>query len=184
MVIKNNVFADNNWAAMIFAGKVDDILFGNNTIVKSGKSLSENGDRGLIFEMKDFDIGIAGENWQIKNNIFYSREQREDEYSSRWDFVTDGGWTLENNVYYGFSEEFEAEMKGYGETNYVKADPQFVSAVSGTGYNYAKGFVPANEAMYQGASKLAVLLKYDFLGNDVSNVLYYGAFGKYTTSLN
>lgn len=184
VVIKNNVFADNNWADMIFAGKVDDILFENNTIVKSGKSLSENGDRGLIFEMKDFDIGIAGKNWQIKNNIFYSRKQREDEYRSRWDFVTDGGWTLENNVYYGFSEEFEAEMKGYGETNYVKADPQFVSAVSGTGYNYAKGFVPANEAMYQGASKLAVLLKYDFLGNDVSNVLYYGAFGKYTTSVN
>lgn len=178
VVIKNNVFADNNWADMIFAGKVDDVLFENNTIIKSGKSLSENGDRGLIFEMKDFNIGIAGKNWKIRNNIFYSREQRPDEYRSRWDLVTEGGWTLENNVYYGFSKELEEEMKGYGETNYVNADPQFLSLESGTGYEYAKGFVPTNKEMYKGATKLGVLLKYDFLGNEVSDVLYYGAFGK------
>ncbi len=186
VVIKNNVFVDNGWADVQFAGKVDQILFENNTIVKTGGSFQSNGltpdtlDQGWIFESKDFAIGIGGTDWTIRNNIFYSRKVREGEdYKFDLSYCRDGkaGYKVENNVYYNFSADFEEAVKKTGETNFRKIDPQFQAMEAGNGFEYANKFVPMNPELYKDAAKCDILLKYDFLGNELSNHLYYGAIG-------
>lgn len=186
VVIKNNVFVDNGWADVQFAGKVDSILFENNTIVKTGGTFQSNGmtpdtlDQGWIFESKDFAIGIGGTDWTIRNNIFYSRKVREGtEYKFDLSYCRDGkdGYTIENNIYYGFSDELETTLQEMGETNFRKIDPKFKSMEAGNGFEYAYGFVPTNAELYKNAAKCDILLKYDFMGNILSNHSYYGAIG-------
>ena len=183
IVVKNNVFVDNRWADIIFSGKVDDILVENNTIVKLGNAMNgyeqKDQDQGLVIESKDFSVGVPGTNWTIRNNIFYSRKVREgSEYQFQMkDFSKE--YLLENNVYYGFSDGLKETMLGYGEKNYREIDPQFLSMEAGIGFEYAKGFIPTNPEIYKKAEKLPLLLKYDFLGNNVTGVSYYGAIGAY-----
>lgn len=179
IVVKNNVFVDNRWADLIFSGKVDDVLIENNTIVKLGNSMygyqQKDQDQGLVIETKDFSVGVPGTNWTIRNNIFYSRKIREQsEYEFQMQEFSQE-YLLENNIYYGFSEELKATMEEYGEKNYRVIDPQFANMEAGIGYEYAKGFIPQNPEINQGAARLSLLLKYDFLGNEVTNLSYYGA---------
>ncbi len=186
VVIKNNIFVDNGWADVQFAGKVDSILFENNTIVKTGGTYKSDGmtpetlDQGWIFESKDFAIGIGGTDWTIRNNIFYSRKVREGkEYKFDLSYCRDGagGYTVENNIYYGFSDELETTLKEMGETNFRKIDPKFNSLEAGNGFEYANKFVPTNAELYKNAAQCEIVLKYDFLGNALSNHSYYGAIG-------
>lgn len=193
VVIKNNVFVDNGWADVQFAGKVDAILFENNTVVKTGGTFISAGvtpdelDQGWIFESKDFAIGIGGTDWTIRNNIFYSRKVREGtDYKFDLSYCRDGkdGYTIENNIYYNFSDETEAALKEMGETTFRKIDPQFQSMEAGAGFEYANKFIPMNPEMYKNAAQCSILLKYDFLGNSISNHLYYGAIGMIPSSGN
>jgi hypothetical protein len=186
VVIKNNVFVDNGWADVQFAGKVDQILFENNTVVKTGGTFVSSGltpdtlDQGWIFESKDFAIGIGGTDWTIRNNIFYSRKVREGaDYKFDLAYCRDGkkGYTIQDNIYYNFSDETEALLKEMGETNFRKIDPQFQLMEAGNGFEYANKFIPMNPEIYKNAAQCSILLKYDFLGNSISNHLYYGAIG-------
>ena len=186
VVIKNNVFVDNGWADVQFAGKVDAILFENNTVVKTGGTFKSDGktpdtlDQGWVFESKDFAIGIGGTDWTIRNNIFYSRKVREGkEYKFDLSYCRDGkdGYTIENNIYYGFSEELETTLKEMGETKYRKVDPKFKSLEAGDGFEYANKFVPMNSELYKNAAECDIVLKHDFLGNVLSSHFYYGAIG-------
>lgn len=176
VVVKNNVFADNRWADMIFSGKVDDIRFENNTIIKSGKK----GDRGIVIETKDFEIGIPGKNWTIGNNIFYARQPlvNGDYQFLMDDFSTKGGYKLEDNVYYGFSEEVETALKGFGESALRKIDPKFTDGESKLGFANAYQLKANNPEIYTGAKRLPLALKYDFKGIDATGLFYYGAFAK------
>ena len=184
VVIKNNIFVDNGWADVQFAGKVDHILFENNTIVKTGGTFKSDGmtpdtlDQGWIFESKDFSIGIGGTDWTIRNNIFYSRKVREGkDYRFDMSYCRDGknGYKFENNIYYGFSDELEDTLKETGETNFRKIDPKFQSLEAGNGFEYANKFIPTNLEIYQNAAQCEILLKYDFLGNTITSHSYYGA---------
>ena len=63
---------------------------------------------------------------------------------------------IDNNVYYGFGDEFETYMRDeIGEKNYVSADPGFASDLAAqTGYENAKVFVPTNTALFSNAKTL------------------------------
>lgn len=188
VVIKNNLFVDNGWADVQFAGKVDKILFENNTVVKTGGTFQSSGttpetlDQGWVFESKDFAIGIGGTDWTIRNNIFYSRKVREGaDYKFDLSYCRDGkdGYTIQNNIYYGFSDELETTLKEMGETKFRKIDPIFQSLEAGNGFEYANKFVPTNSEIYKNATKCDIILKYDFVGNALTNHTYYGAIGDY-----
>ena len=170
VIIKNNVFADNSVADLILSGTVNNVWFDNNTVVKSGVVANER-----IFDTKDFYTGIPGDNWRFSNNIFYMRKTN----SSRFAMEFSKNYAFENNLYYGFSDTFETYMREeIGEKKYVSFDPRFTSTEAGTGYSYAKTFIPENAAVYDGAEALEKMIGEDFLGFDVREIKYYGAFGK------
>jgi hypothetical protein len=162
-------------------------LFENNTVVKTGGTFKSDGmtpdtlDQGWVFESKDFAIGIGGTDWTIRNNIFYSRKVREGkDYRFDLSYCRDGknGYKIENNIYYGFSDELENTLKEAGETNFRKIDPKFQSLEAGDGFEYANKFIPTNLEIYNNTVQCEILLKYDFLGNMLTSHGYYGAIGK------
>lgn len=169
VTIKNNVFADNSVADLILSGTVNNVVFDNNTVVKAGITANEK-----VIDTKDFYTGIPGDNWFFGNNIFYMRKTN----SARFAMEFSTSYVFRNNVYYGFQDTFEEYMREEaGETEYVCVDPQFGSTEAGLGLGFARLFVPRNPAIFEGSGSLAKMLKYDFLGNDVSGVNYYGAIG-------
>ncbi len=172
VIVRNNVFADNDVADLILSGPVRDIWFENNTVIKSGIIENEK-----IVDSKDFGgTRMPGENFNFSNNIFFSRQEN----SARFAMEFTASYYIDNNVYYGFGDEFETYMRDeIGEKNYVSADPGFASDLAAqTGYENAKVFVPTNMALFSNAKTLETMLKYDFANADVEGQHYYGAFGK------
>ena len=171
IIIRNNVFADNDVADLILSGPVRDVWFENNTVIKSGIIENEK-----IVDTKDFGgTMLPGENFNISNNIFYSRKEN----TARFAMEFTKSYNIDNNVYYGFGDAFETYMRDeIGEENYISIDPGFGSDLAANiGYESAMVFVPTNAALFANAKTLEEMLKYDFAGKDVEGEHYYGAFG-------
>lgn len=168
IIIKNNIFADNQTADLILSGTVNDVKFENNTVIKTGEIANER-----IFDTKDFYTGIPGDRWNFSNNLFYLRKAN----TARFNMAFSKNYTFDDNLYYGFDEAFKAEVKEYGETNYVEINPNFENPLASDGYDSVKNFIPRENKIFESAKSLASMLKYDILGNDVTNKKYYGAYG-------
>ena len=168
ILVKNNIFADNDTADFILSGTVNDVNFENNTVIKAGEIANER-----IFDTKDFYTGIPGTNWNFSNNIFYLRKAN----LARFNMSFSEEYTFDNNIYYGFDDTFKEEMKEYGEKNYIEINPDFANPIAGDGYNNVYNFIPRESKIFTGANTLANMLKYDLLGNDVTGKQYYGAYG-------
>ncbi|MDY5440615.1 MAG: right-handed parallel beta-helix repeat-containing protein [Candidatus Enteromonas sp.] len=168
VIIKNNVFSDNDNGNLILSGTVNDVDFSNNTVVMGGDFVNQK-----VIDTKDFYTGIPGDRWNFSNNIFAMRKKN----AVRFEMAFSKTFTYSNNVYFNFDDTIPGIMEGFGETQYVEEDPKFVNNVAGLGFENVYDFVPTSPAMFDGGSTLPTMLRYDLNGNDVSSLRYYGAFG-------
>ncbi len=184
VLVRNNVFADNHVADLIFSGKVDNVRAENNLMIapsnlKAHAETSENGTGGYrIVDTKDYgNTRSPGLNWSLTNNICLMREAYKLRVGLNVDFTIDGKWSVKDNVFYGFHQSFYDELNGYPEVSGVKNEnPQLATTEVLRGYENAKCMYAQNTKLHSGASLLTTKNKVDFLGNDVKNVSYYGAY--------
>lgn len=169
VTIRNNVFADNGTADIIFSGHVNKVYVYNNTIIKSGA-----GKPSKIVDCKDFAEVAPGTDWNISNNIFHLRTQNTAIFAM--DYSNE--YKISNNVYSNFSDTFPEYMAQLGEDKYVAKDAGFGNTAAETGYSKAMAFIPTDASLFSGATAFAKMGMYDFSGNNVTDIFYYGAFGK------
>lgn len=184
VIVRNNVFADNREADLIFSGTVSDIIVDNNTFIKSGTG----GEYDIkIFDTKDFGGVVPGDRWNVANNIFYIRNANAPadfnmSYSTRDKESGYVGYTFENNIYYGFGDEFMSDVVGdvLGEKKPLVLNPgDWKNNVAGDGLESAYAFMPDNSAVLNSGIARALMLNADYAGNKVAEkVNYIGAFCK------
>lgn len=168
VIVKNNVFTDNNNGNVIFSGTVNNIDFSNNTVIMGGDIVNQK-----VIDTKDFYTGIPGTNWEIRNNIFAMRKQT----TARFEMAFSKEFNLINNVYYNFDDTIPGIVKDLGETSFINENPKFVSMDANIGYESIYNFIPQSSKMFEGGTTLEKMLRFDLNGNDVSSLRYYGAFG-------
>ena len=168
VTIKNNVFADNDNGNLILSGTVNDVDFSNNTVIMGGDIVNQK-----VIDTKDFYTGIPGDRWEFRNNVFAMRKQT----AVRFEMAFSKTFQFENNVYFNFDDTIPGILAGFGETQYRDFDPEFPSMEAATGFDGVYAFVPRSPKIYEGASSLPRMLRYDLNGNDVTSVRYFGAFG-------
>lgn len=184
VTVRNNVFADNREADLIFSGTVSDVTVDNNTFIKSGTG----GDYDIkIFDSKDFDGVVPGDRWSVANNIFYIRKENAPAnfnmaFSTRDEETGYVGYTFENNIYYGFGDEFMSDVvdRILGEKNPLIVDPgDWKDVAAADGWESACAFMPTNAETLQAGIARTSMLNADYAGNKIiENVYYMGAFCK------
>ena len=168
-VVSNNVFADNDGQLITSNGKINGLVFVQNTVVLSGDKSYEQ-----IIKTQDFNnSGVKGGGWLLANNLFVSRGN---EYTYfNMSFLD--SFEFRNNIFYGFSEEFYAQDAVEG--GYVDIDPQVsLPEKAADGMEGAYAFAAQAAAVYTGGIDIDVRYKLDYASQNAENIDYIGAFCK------
>lgn len=173
-IIRNNVFADNGVADLILSGKVDKVRFENNTVICPDNPVEK---KYRMIDTKDFNgTNSPALDWKLTNNIFYMRTPQKLRNDMNLSFTIPGRWKCDNNIFYGFEEDFYTNLGSHSEvSNMLRINPEFESNIAEKGYENAKKLFPKNLKIKSGGSKLNSANKFDFNGTSVEGIQYYGA---------
>lgn len=173
VTVRNNVFVNNgkssgNPAFLVISSSCKNMEVYNNIIVMrddvANQTILVSANYGGTVELPSGFV--------FKNNILYKPTAT----PVRIGLENMQDYLFENNIYYNISEDVIAAT---GDTAAVTdVDPQITVPSDKDGYDKVTAYVPQNEAVFSGASKLESMLKYDLAGSDAEGVFYYGAFCK------
>lgn len=167
VIIRNNVFADNDDTVFHIQGKVSGISVTNNTIVIPGT----NTKQGIIKSNEWCDASVLGENLEFVNNIFYLRNKGTTKFEL--DFFPTA--VFENNVFYNFEDTFlTAIVKKH--VNSFTFDPGLAGVGASDGLESMKAFISNNPRCYTEGKALTVMAKVDPGNHSAISKKYIGAF--------
>lgn len=168
-VVSNNVFADNDGQLITSNGKINGLVFVQNTVVMLGDKSYEQ-----IIKTQDFNnSGVKGGGWLLANNLFVSRGNEYTYFNMQ--FLD--SFEFKNNIFYGFNEEFYTQ--GAVEGGYIDIDPQMsLPDKAENGMQGAYAFAAQAAEVYTSGIDIDVRYKLDYASQNAENIDYIGAFCK------
>ena len=174
VVVRNNVFADNDEAVfdVVGTGDIRNFTVENNTVVIPGTS---NND--LLLDANEYFEKENDDNWMFRNNIFLSKGGKMADFAT----VNAVGARFYSNVFWGFPDNFESTMiKKHGnaiQRIYVMDPGIDKTQTAQNGLSGMLSYKPGSAEMLKGADALTDKEPYDAECMDVSGISYFGAFG-------
>ena len=174
---KNNVFAFNGLetnthrsAFITIARKCDDFIAENNLVLVRGDIKKQH-----IINCEDSKVSL---NHQYRNNIFYSYTENDHPVFANYTILDP---IFEGNLYHNIASgnKLQNELL-LSDDKYAVLDVNdltFDLPTNYDGYNVSKTFVPSISLLAY-ARQLKSQLRYDYLGQDTTDISYLGAFVK------
>ncbi|MBR1868116.1 MAG: right-handed parallel beta-helix repeat-containing protein [Clostridia bacterium] len=177
--VRNNLFVNNGnpsgrtdaykrSAFLTVARSVNDVVFENNTVVVSGEIKNQH-----IIDCED---NVLATGHIYRNNIFYCQNPSAGAVIY---IPTLKNPVFENNLYYNIKNGDPL----YGELAFsddekaiLGVDPKISVTADAKGYEKAFSFAGAEPSLYDRGERIAIMLKYDFKGDDATGKNYLGAF--------